>query len=117
MRHLELCIDANDPGRLRPFWALALGYREEPKSDGSIDLVDPDGRGPSIWFQPVPEAKSAKNRIHLDIFVGRGQRTGLVDALVALGGSVLRDLPDYTVLADPEGNELCVNDRGGWSPA
>ncbi len=110
MRRIELCIDANEPARLRPFWCLALGYVEKPCPDGSIDIVDPDGTGPDIWFQRVPEPKVAKNRLHLDVYVAAAERAELTRRLVDLGGTVLRAHPKFVVLADPEGNELCLND-------
>lgn len=111
MRHLEICIDATGADRIRPFWALVLDYRPRVQSDGSIDLVDPDGGGPSIWFQSVPEPKTSKNRIHLDVYVTPRDRADLTARLVALGGSILAEYPTFTVLADPEGNEVCLNDQ------
>jgi hypothetical protein len=57
---MQVTIDCADPGRLARFWAAALGYQlEQP----------PDGAGPRVWFQPVPEAKVVKNRVHLDLTV------------------------------------------------
>lgn len=75
-----------------------------------MDLVDPAGHGPTIWFQRVPEPKTAKNRLHLDIKISPSQRDALADELIAVGGTVTRNLPGFTVLADPEGNELCLTD-------
>ncbi|MER6459817.1 VOC family protein [Streptomyces sp. NPDC001228] len=146
---LDLTIDCADPPRLVAFWSEALGYVPEPPPAGHAtwraywsaigvpdeelpagagdvpeSIVDPDGRGPRVWFQQVPEAKTVKNRIHLDLRVGGGRgvplpvRTRRVDAtvsrLVEAGAAVLRvtDEPDdgqYAVLLrDPEGNEFCV---------
>jgi 4a-hydroxytetrahydrobiopterin dehydratase len=68
-RHFEICIDATDPDRLRPFWRAALGYVDLRTDEGVVDLVDPAGVGPTVWFQAVPEPKVAKNRLHLDIEV------------------------------------------------
>jgi pimeloyl-ACP methyl ester carboxylesterase len=109
-RTFEVCIDANDPQRLRPFWRTALDYVEQVTGEGAVDLVDPAERGPTVWFQRVPEAKTAKNRVHLDVRVTGGKRAELTERLVALGGSVLSTFPHFTVLADPEGNEVCLND-------
>ena len=66
-----LGCDAADPQRLAAFWALALGYVPEPGFDGpdSAFIVDPQGSGPAIGFLRVPEAKSAKNRLHIDVRV------------------------------------------------
>jgi hypothetical protein len=108
----QVTVDCADPGRLAPFWALALRYEIEPPPDGfaswnefyrsigvpedelndEVDaadsLIDPSGRGPRIWFQQVPEAKVIKNRLHFDLKVSGGravpleQRRLLVDAEV-----------------------------------
>ncbi|MGC5334809.1 VOC family protein [Micromonospora sp. DT62] len=143
----HLTIDCAEPARLVAFWAEALRYRPQPPPDGHttwrdwylaagvppeelgegdvVDrLEDPSGAGPRIWFQPVPEPKSIKNRLHIDLMVGGGRSVPLaerrprVDAEVArltgLGARVLgsTDVPEdgtYAVqLADPEGNEFCV---------
>jgi hypothetical protein len=113
--------DAADPHRLAAFWAAALGYVAEPGYDepDGASITDPDGRAPAISFLRVPEAKTAKNRLHLDIRVGGppDSRERLVRAkateLVALGASVTReqmygDQLGHIVMADPEGNEFCV---------
>lgn len=146
MTDWQLTIDCSNSAVLVPFWAEVLGYEVQPApdgfatwndwylsvgvpedeldltSDGADRLRDPSGRGPKIWFQPVPEHKSIKNRLHLDIFVsgGRGvpidERRARVDArvaeLVELGATVQRvdDSEGHyaTLLHDPEGNEFCV---------
>ncbi|MEV1290310.1 VOC family protein [Micromonospora sp. NPDC049679] len=66
-----LGCDADDPQRIAAFWALALGYVKESVFDdpANASIVDPDGRGPAIGFLKVPEDKSAKNRMHIDIRV------------------------------------------------
>jgi len=84
-------------------------------------LVDPDGVGPRLFFQRVPEGKSAKNRVHLDLNIGATvsdpeQRRSVVrqrsEQLADAGGSVLREVDEPTgwcvVMADPEGNEFCL---------
>ncbi len=121
---LQITLDCADPAVLVAFWSAALGYVVEPPPAGDCahSIVDPTGTGPRIWFQQVPERKTVKNRLHLDLEVGGAspfvRRQALVDAevarLVGLGATVLgrsttaaRD--HYgVVLADPEGNELCV---------
>jgi len=67
-----LAANAADPHRLTAFWALALGYVDEPGYDDpdGASIIDPDGNGPAIGFLRVPEPKSAKNRMHIDIRVG-----------------------------------------------
>jgi hypothetical protein len=64
-----LCIDANDPDLLQPFLTVALGCSEDVRPGQTIDLVDPRGQGPAVWFQRVPKTKSIKNRVHLDIWL------------------------------------------------
>jgi hypothetical protein len=146
MTEWHLTIDCIDPAPLVPFWAEVLGYAVQPPpdgfatwndwylsvgvpaeeldrtSDGADRLYDPTGRGPKIWFQPVPEAKVVKNRLHLDVYVTGGrstplaERRGLVDTrvaeLLAIGGSIDHvDTGDdhyHVTMRDPAGNEFCV---------
>jgi hypothetical protein len=120
-----LGCDAHDPQRLAAFWALALGYVKEPGYDepDNASIVDPDGAGPAISFLKVPEGKSAKNRVHIDVRVaGPGpwdmvERARLirqkVPELVAAQATVVReewygDVLGHVVMQDPEGNEFCV---------
>jgi Glyoxalase-like domain len=117
--------DAEDPHRLAAFWALALGYVDEPGYDfeDGASLVDPEGAGPAISFLRVPEGKTAKNRLHIDIRVAAGRPVDLAvreqwirdkaAELVAAGASTIREdaydgLLDHIVMQDPEGNEFCV---------
>lgn len=136
----QVTFDANDPARLADFWALALGYEIQPPPPGfdSWDdwaigmgipeenwndaraLVDPTGEGSRIFFQRVPEGKTAKNRIHLDVNVAAdakpGQRRSLVedaaDRLVGEGAMLVGPMEErgsfWIVMRDPEGNEFCV---------
>jgi catechol 2,3-dioxygenase-like lactoylglutathione lyase family enzyme len=143
---IQVTFDCADPARLAGFWAEALGYRlEEPPAgfatwqqywvsrglppeeieDGYDAIVDPEGVRPRIWFQPVPEGKVVKNRLHLDLGVSGGRGVPLetrrrrIDAeaerLVAAGATRLRVLSEEgvdhygVVMADPEGNEFCLH--------
>jgi Glyoxalase-like domain len=123
--HWTLGCDAADPHRLAAFWRLALGYVDEPgyEFEGGASLVDPDDVLPAIGFLEVPEGKTAKNRMHVDIRVTKGHpfdtalRERLIRAkaaeLVAAGATVVREDTydgqlDHIVMHDPEGNEFCV---------
>lgn len=120
-----LGCDADDPHRAADFWSFALGYVAEPGYDDpdGASIVDPDGRGPAIGFLRVPEGKTAKNRMHIDIRVAGEppwdmvQREALirarVDALVGAGATTVREEQygrhlGHVVMLDPEGNEFCV---------
>ena len=123
--HWTLGCDSADPHRLASFWALALGYVDEPgyvDPDGA-SIVDPDGKSPAIGFLRVPEPKSAKNRMHIDIRVAgeppwqMAEREKLIRAkaaeLVAAGATIVREHSygesfDHVVMLDPEGNEFCI---------
>jgi catechol 2,3-dioxygenase-like lactoylglutathione lyase family enzyme len=143
-RTVQVTFDCADPGALCAFWCEVLGYRldapppgfatwdealdawgvpPERRNDASA-AVDPDGAGPRLWFQKVPEGKSAKNRVHLDVRAAPGvpaqDRMAALEAecarLVALGGIRLRLVEPappmshgFIVMADPEGNEFCLD--------
>ncbi|MFF8969831.1 VOC family protein [Streptomyces sp. NPDC014995] len=87
---------------------IAVRHPEDPFDAGSGT-----GLGRRLLFQRVPEAKTAKNRLHLDLHPGDGRREGEVERLTALGASVLREVKEpsgsWVVMADPEGNEFCVH--------
>src|SRR5688572_25725811 len=143
-RDVQITFDSADPAALAAFWAEALGYRvqDPPKGFDSWDqaleamgvpperrndasaLVDPDGAGPRIFIQRVPEGKQAKNRVHLDLRAAPGlegdARMAALEAeaerLVARGATRLeRHEPapplgaGHIVMADPEGNEFCLD--------
>lgn len=143
---VQVVFDAGSPRALGTFWALALGYVEEPPPagfdtwDAALDawgldpddrdqayaVVDPHGAGPRVFFQRVPEGKTAKNRVHLDVRYSDAQGVDREDrpaklaaarthaaVLVAAGGRVLTEVDDpregaWVVMADPEGNEFCI---------
>jgi len=138
---LQVVIDAHHPARVAEFWAAALGYVVQPPPPGYDSwpaflselgvpedqwesrsaVVDPDGTGPRIFIQQVPEPKTVKNRVHLDVQVGAGVEpaerrsvvAGEVERLRGLGASDLRTYDEmgehWVVMADPEGNEFCVS--------
>jgi hypothetical protein len=115
IRHIT--FDCADPYLLAQFWSEVTGYGEEPENGNHPDdpealIVSPDGSH-RLLFIPVPEGKSAKNRVHLDLRPEGTTRDAEVDRLTALGATLHEDhrKPDGTgwvVLTDPEGNEFCV---------
>jgi hypothetical protein len=135
-RRFGVTIDCRQPAALAQFWCDLLGYEEEPapagysswqtydtangvtaaEAESGCTIIDPDGRGPRVYFQQVPEAKRGKNRVHLDIVAsGRRNWTDVTTAAgraVDRGGQVIRESDDpadrFIVLADPEGNEFCL---------
>ena len=143
-REVQITFDCADPDALSGFWAEALGYRlqdpppgfdtweqaleamnvpPERHNDASA-LVDPDGSGPRLFFQRVPESKQVKNRVHLDLRAAPGiegeARMPALEAeaerLVKLGARRLQRFepdpplsPGFLVMADPEGNEFCLD--------
>ncbi len=116
-RILHLTIDCRDPHALARFWAEVLGFTDDPSNpndpeDDEALIVDPTGHHPGLLFIPVPEAKATKNRLHLDLRPSE-PRDAAVERLLDLGGAVLDDRrgPDgagWVVMADPVGNELCI---------
>ncbi|MFH8383616.1 VOC family protein [Kitasatospora sp. NPDC018058] len=94
----------------RPAWRTlaAVRHPEDP-----YDPASDTGLGRRILFQAVPEAEQGKNRLHLDVHPGPGERAAAVTRLVALGATVLRDVKEpggeWTVMRDPEDNEFCVH--------
>jgi hypothetical protein len=104
----SVTFDCASAMSLATFWAAALGSNVDEDSTDDRAWVEPAGwGGPNLWFQRVPEGKTAKNRQHFDLRA-MGPVKVEVERLVALGGSVLRDGEDLVVMADPEGNEFCV---------
>jgi predicted enzyme related to lactoylglutathione lyase len=112
-RLVNVCFDANDPRGLARFWAAALSWDIDEDEPGVITLVPTDGTGIDLDFVAVPEPKAGKNRIHLDLTTtSLEDQEETVRRLIELGGRHV-DVgqgPDepHVVLADPEGNELCV---------
>ncbi|MEV0776600.1 VOC family protein [Streptomyces sp. NPDC050433] len=151
-RTIQITFDAHDPNALSTFWRDALGYVHpappgvelpegadplaawddflagigvpEGERNTRSAVEDPDGQGPRLFFQQVPEDKVAKNRVHIDVraapgLTGEERMTALeaeCDRLVALGATrIRRDEPapplgpGLIVMADPEGNEFCLD--------
>ena len=109
-RRLELCVDCQEESAVLPWWSAALGWDvvDGPNDDGSQELAGPAGM--RVWFQRVPEPKTVKNRLHLDVYLPADEVPAVQARLVDdLGGSVVDASNErFVVLADPEGNELCL---------
>jgi catechol 2,3-dioxygenase-like lactoylglutathione lyase family enzyme len=101
-RFKDLCIDANDAVTLGGFWSQVLGLELQRHEDGMVVLRGPTSQH-SIWLDTVPEPRTVKQRVHLDV------NAASTDEVVAAGAAVLdaESFP-WTVLADPEGGELCA---------
>lgn len=97
----DLCIDVIDARTEGTFWSAALGWRLELHDDGDAHLRDDDGVV-QVWLNQVPEPKTVKNRVHIDI------NAESVAALTGRGATLLYETERWTTLADPEGQELCV---------
>jgi catechol 2,3-dioxygenase-like lactoylglutathione lyase family enzyme len=143
-RDVQITFDCADPAGLAAFWAEALGYQlqdppegfasweqaleamgvpPENRNDASA-VVDPEGSGPRLFFQRVPEGKQAKNRVHLDVRAAPGlegdARMAALEAeaerLISHGATRLRRIEPapplgagHIAMADPEGNEFCLD--------
>ena len=116
----ELAIDCADPHGLARFWCAALGYEIQGEDDGLVTIgspLVPDSRDrpgpvpPTLTFAPVPEGKTVKNRLHLDVNPTDREQAEEVRRLIELGArrvDVGQGEASWVVLADPEGNEFCV---------
>jgi catechol 2,3-dioxygenase-like lactoylglutathione lyase family enzyme len=121
-RPRNITFDCADPYALAVFWSQVTGYQEDPENgnepgDPEGLLVGPDGQ-PNLLFVTVPERKTVKNRVHLDLEPDDRTRDEEVERLLGIGATLVADRrrPDgrgWVVLADPEGNELCVTGRPG----
>jgi len=110
-----VCFDAADPRAVATFWREALGWRRTYDSDDEVVLEPPegspeDGVSPDILFLKVPEGKTVKNRLHLDLRpVDQDAEVARLLALGAARADVGQPADSsFTVLRDPEGNEFCV---------
>jgi 4a-hydroxytetrahydrobiopterin dehydratase len=109
---VEIALDCVDADAIRPFWAAGLNYQERLGSQG-VELHDPRGRGPVLWFQRMHPPRTGRGRFHLDVMVPDDAAQARVQAVLAAGGLLVTDAhaPSWWVLADAEGNELCVCTR------
>lgn len=106
---LEIALDVVDMPACRAFWAAVLGYRAEDQ-EGEGQVVDPHGSLPTLWFQQMDPPRTERGRFHLDLTIPPEQVQRRLDAALAAGGRLVSDevAPSFWVLADPEGNEVCL---------
>jgi Glyoxalase-like domain len=118
-RLVHLVVDAAEPARLARFWAAALRWEVGAGEDGEVDVWPggyryPDPAALPLVFVPVPEEKTVKNRVHLDLATtSAADQAAQVERLLGLGAipaDIGQDDVPWWVLADPEGNEFCVLD-------
>lgn len=110
VQQIEIAVDAMDIPAVRPFWKAVFGYTDEPDSGPEGGLVDPNWQSPTIWFQQMDSPRTQRNRIHFDVSVPHDEAAHRIAAAVEAGGRVISDAeaPAFWVLADVEGNEVCV---------
>ncbi len=136
---IQVVVDSTAPHELADWWAEALGWQVEPQDEAFITrmvqagaateddtmrhrgalvwrlgaaITSPEPGRPRVLFQRVPEAKTVKNRLHLDVRVGSDRREAEVARLLSLGATELwrgsQGPMEWATLADPQGNEFCV---------
>jgi hypothetical protein len=120
-RFTELAIDCADPNGLARFWCSVLDYEVQDEDDGIVTIaspVSPEGENrhgpvsPTLTFARVPEGKTVKNRLHIDVNPADREQDEEVRRLIDLGARPAdvgqKGDESWVVLADPEGNEFCV---------
>jgi Glyoxalase-like domain len=109
----NISLDCVDPLRMSAFWAAALGQPVADEANEFFAKILPWNGGPSYFFIKVPEEKTAKNRLHLDL--SADDRGVEVDRLISLGAVQVAEKDEWdvqwTVMNDPEGNEFCVSGK------
>jgi 4a-hydroxytetrahydrobiopterin dehydratase len=105
--NMEWALDTAEPAKAGPFWAAVLGYDWDEEHG---EVVDPDGRMPAIWWQDTDEQQPVRQRWHIDIHVAPEVADKRIADALAAGGTLVSDeeAPSFTILADPEGNNVCV---------
>lgn len=105
---LEIALDTASEERVAPFWSVLLTGSPDNKIYDSV--FDPASRVPGLWFQGTDEHQTPRQRWHFDLWLAPEAAADRITAAVAAGGSVVDDseAPSFTVLADPDGNRVCV---------
>jgi catechol 2,3-dioxygenase-like lactoylglutathione lyase family enzyme len=112
----NVTFDCENPAQVAAFWGTALGYEVAEYNASFADARHPEGIRPNLQFIKVPEKRTVKNRVHLSVTADN--REAEVERLIGLGTprGETHQMPEYgitwTVLQDPEGNELCVGQEG-----
>jgi len=108
LSELELALDTADLAAVGPFWAALLTGSVDSLKDE--DVVDPGGRVPLLWFQRTDAHETPRQRFHIDLWLPHDVADERIAAAVEAGGRVVDEAhaPSYVILADPEGNKVCV---------
>jgi 4a-hydroxytetrahydrobiopterin dehydratase len=103
---IEPGLDTWDAGEVLPFWRAVLGTPDNDKGE----VIDPLAFTPTIWFQETDRHETPRQRWHFDVWVAPDEAESRIAAAVAAGGSIIDDAqaPSFTVLADPQGNRVCI---------
>ena len=112
---LEIGLDTWDADEIRPFWIAVLGLRQHPRF--ADDLTDPDGDLATLWFQESRPHPEPTQRFHLDVRVPPEIADERIAAALAAGGTLVSEerKPRFVVLADPQGNKVCICTQIGRS--
>lgn len=104
---LELALDTPDHEEIKPFWCAVLGYE---RTDSADELVDPTGKRPTLWFQECQPHEPSQQRWHFDLRVPPEVVEARIAAAIEAGGTLVSDAeaPKFWVLADPQGNQMCL---------
>lgn len=113
---VDVALDVNDLSTMRTFWANTLEYEEVRSSPEYSYLVDPEGNGPHLFLQVVPERRTEKNRLHLDVVVP--DLPIALERVLARGATLVTErktpITWFFVLEDPEGNQFCLVSEEYW---
>ena len=109
--NVELALDTAHEKQLAPFWSALLTGGQDARGRGTIgnDVRDVEGRVPYLWFQETEDHETPRQRFHLDVFVPGEHAQQRIAAALDAGGVVVSQEDGFTILADPDGNQACVN--------
>lgn len=115
VQRAEIGLDTADMAQIKPFWKAVLAMSDDPQDDDAI--IDPNGIIPTIWFQETEPHEEPRQRFHFDLRVPPEVAKERIEAAVAAGGRVVNDAPAprFVVLADAQGNKVCICTHVGRS--